>query len=181
MKYEEKTLTSELVYDGRIIKVYRDRVKLPNGAESFREMVRHRGAVAAVPITGDGKVYLVKQFRYAVGRELLEIPAGKLDTEDEDPEWRMIEELEEEIGMRPGRLESLGYVYTSPGFTSERINLYLAFDLTPSRKSRDEDEFLDVVVEDLDEVVKMCIKGEIVDAKTVVAIFRAIERLKGGV
>ena len=180
MRFSEKTLESTLVYDGKIIKVYRDRVELPNGSESFREIVRHRGAVAAVPLSDDGKVYMVKQFRYAVGKELLEIPAGKLDSDDEDPEWRMVEELEEEIGMRPKRLDYMGYIYTSPGFATERIHLYLARNLVPSKKEGDEDEFLDVVVLDFDEVIEMCARGEIVDSKTISAVFRVERYLRGG-
>ncbi len=180
MNFEEKTVSSNLVFDGKIMKVYTDEVLLPNGKRGYREWIYHRGAVAAVPIQ-DGKVFLVRQYRYAVKKELLEIPAGKLDSDDEDPEWRIKEELMEEIGMEPGNLEYLGYIYTSPGFASEKIHLYLATDLKPRKENPDEDEFLDVVIVDLDEVLKKCLNGEIVDSKTVAGVVRAYARLKGGI
>ncbi len=180
MDYTEKTVEEKLVYDGKIIKVYRNKVLLPNGRESTREIVKHRGAVAAVPYE-DGMIYLVKQYRYAAGQHLLEIPAGKLDSDGEDPEWRMKEELMEEIGKYPEKLEYLGYIYTSPGFATEKIHLYLATGLVDKKASADEDEFLDVVKLPLEKVYEMCINGEIVDSKTVVAIVRAWSKIKGGI
>lgn len=178
--FTEKALESNLVFDGKVIKVYTDKVILPNGRVGYREVVRHRGAVAAVPYQ-DGKVYLVRQFRYAAKKHLLEIPAGKLDADDEDPQWRMEEELMEEIGKRPGKLEYLGYIYTSPGFATEKIHLYLATDLVDEKRKADEDEFLEVVEIELEEAVKMCISGEIVDSKTVAAILRAWHKIRGGI
>ena len=178
MELKEEKIEEKLVFSGKIINVYVDKVKLPNGKVGRREVVRHRGAVAAVPYE-KGKVYLVKQFRYAANRVLLEIPAGKLDEDDEDPEWRIKEELKEEIGKYPKKLEYLGYIYTSPGFATEKIHLYLATDLVDEKEKGDEDEFIEVEVMDLEEAFKKCINGEIVDSKTIAAITRAWFRIKG--
>jgi len=179
MDFTERKISEKLIFDGKIIKVYKDRVLLPNGKEGYREVVRHKGAVAAVPIDGD-EVIMVRQFRYAVGRHLLEIPAGKLDSEDEDPEWRIKEELMEEIGKCPQKLEYLGYIYTSPGFATERIHLYLATDLVDDKRDTDEDEFIEVVRIKFEEALRKVLEGEIVDSKTVAGIVRAWHKFKGG-
>ena len=178
--FTEKPISSNLVFDGKVIKVYKETVLLPNGKKGYREIVRHRGAVAAVPVQ-DGKIYLVRQFRYAAQTHLLEVPAGKLDSDDEDPEWRTREELMEEIGKDAKTLIPLGYIYTSPGFATEKIYLYLATDLVDKKKEADEDEFLEIVEMDFEEAVKMCVEGEIPDSKTNVAIMRAWHKLKGGI
>ena len=177
--FTEKTLKSEVVFKGKIIEVRTDRVILPNGREGYREIVYHRGAVAAVPYK-DGKVYLVRQFRYAAKEHLLEVPAGKLDADGEDPEWRIKKELREEIGMNPRKLVYMGYIYTSPGFATEKIHLYFATDLEEMREEADEDEFLEIVEMDLKEAYEMCLDGRITDAKTVAAIVRAVRVLEEG-
>ncbi len=179
MDFTEKKISEELEFDGKIIKVYTDKVLLPNGKEGYREVVRHKGAVAAVPIDGD-EVIMVRQFRYAAGKHLLEIPAGKLDSDDEDPEWRIKEELMEEIGKYPQKLEYLGYIYTSPGFATEKIHLYLATDLVDNKKETDEDEFVEVVRMRFEEALRMVLEGEIVDSKTIAGIVRAWYKFKGG-
>ncbi|MCD6449929.1 MAG: NUDIX hydrolase [Thermotogaceae bacterium] len=179
MDFTEKKISENLVFDGRIIKVCTDKVCLPNGKEAYREVVKHRGAAAAVPIDED-EIIMVRQFRYPVQEHLLEIPAGKLDSNDENPEWRAKEELMEEIGKYPQRLEYLGYIYTSPGFTTEKIHLYLATDLVDNKRDTDEDEFVEVVRIKFEEALKMVLEGEIVDSKTIAGITRAWHKLKGG-
>ncbi len=177
--FTEKTVKSDVIFKGKIIEVRKDEVELPNGKRGYRELVYHRGAVAAVPYE-DGKVYLVRQFRYAVKEHLLEVPAGKLDDDDEDPEWRMRKELHEEIGKDPKKMIYLGYIYTSPGFATEKIHLYLALDLEDLKEEADEDEFVEVVALDFEETVKMCLDGRINDAKTIAAIMRAKGALEEG-
>ncbi len=177
--FAEKTISSKVVFRGKVIEVRTDEVLLPNGKNGYREIVYHRGAVAAVPYEG-GKVYLVRQYRYAAKRHLLEVPAGKLDSDDEDPEWRMIKELREEIGKEPSRMVNLGYIYTSPGFATERIHIYFASDFKNAKDKADEDEFLEVVEMDFDRALEMCLNGEIVDSKTIVAITRAKRFLEEG-
>jgi ADP-ribose pyrophosphatase len=178
--FTEKTLESRTVFKGKIIEVRTDKVKLPNGRESYREIVLHRGAVAAVPYE-DGKVFLVRQFRYAARSHLLEVPAGKLDEDEEDPEWRIRKELREEIGMDPNRLIYLGYVYTSPGFATEKIHLYLALNLKEMKEEADEDEFLEVIEFDFEEAYEMCLDGRINDSKTIAALIRAKKVLEEGI
>ncbi len=179
MDFTERTLESKVVFKGKIIEVRTDKIILPDGREGYRELVYHRGAVAAVPYE-NGKVYLVRQYRYAAAQHLLEVPAGKLDSDDEDPEWRMKKELREEIGKDPKTLRYLGYIYTSPGFATEKIHLYLATGLSDMKEKPDDDEFLEVVEMDFEEVYDMCLSGEIVDSKTIAAIVRAKRALEEG-
>ena len=167
---KEIALKSDVIFKGKILKVKVDKVKLPNGKESTREVVEHPGAVVVVPMIGD-KVIMVEQYRYPIGRTLLELPAGKLDP-GETPEECARRELEEETGYRAGRITYLGKIYTSPGFSSEIVHIFLAEDLKEGANKTDEDEFLDVVKKDFKNVVKECLEGKIEDAKTVVAVLR---------
>ena len=139
-------------------------------------MILHCGAAAIIPVTADGKVLFVKQYRYPVGEALLEIPAGKMDP-GETPDACAARELEEETGYR-GTLKKLGYVYTTPGFCNETIHLYLATDLVHTAQHLDEGEFLDVLPIPLDEVWDMIRKGQIYDAKTLSAFAIARDVLK---
>ncbi|GAI62454.1 unnamed protein product, partial [marine sediment metagenome] len=127
----EKTLSSQLIYDGRVVKLRVDTVRMPSGRETRREIVEHRDCVAIVAVDADDNVLLVKQFRKSVEKELLEIPAGGIDP-GEDPVTTVRREMQEETGYLPGKVEKLGGFYSSPGFCTEYLHLYLATDLTPS-------------------------------------------------
>jgi len=166
----ETTLESNVVFEGKILKVKVDKVRLPNGRESIREVVEHPGAVVVIPLINN-KVIMVEQFRYPVGKTLLELPAGKLDP-GETPEECARRELEEETGYKAKEMIYLGRMYTSPGFSSEIIHIFLAKDMEKGINKTDEDELLNVVEENFEDVVRKCLDGEIEDAKTVVAILR---------
>ncbi|MGB9789049.1 NUDIX domain-containing protein [Thermotoga caldifontis] len=163
---EEKTLESKTVFAGRIITVKVDRVSLTNGRTSLREVVLHPGAVAVLPLFDNGDVVLVKQFRYPVGEVLIEVPAGKLDL-GEKPEQCALRELREETGINAGKLEYVGFLYTSPGFSNERIHLYIAEELSQHEQDLDVDEIVETIRLPLKDALRMCIDGEITDAKTV--------------
>ncbi len=171
--YEEKQLASELMFDGKILHVYNDRIELPDGREASREYVKHIGAVAVVPITDDGEVICVRQYRYAISSSVLEIPAGKLDYKGEDPEGAVRRELREETGAVCKKLTYMGKYYSSPAILDECIHLYLAEGLEFGETDLDEDEFIDVVRVPLTELVEKIISGEIIDGKTQSAVMRA--------
>ena len=172
MKLEEKKISSEVIFDGRVLHVHVDRVTLPNGKEATRECVHHVGAVAVLPLTESGEVVLERQYRYPFGEVLVEIPAGKLESPEEDPRKAALRELEEETGLVPERLEYLGDYYASPAILNERIRLYLATGLTQTASHTDEDEFLDLFTMPLDELVREVMTGNIPDGKTQVAALR---------
>ena len=169
-------LESRRVWEGRIIDVAVERVRLPNGNVCELELIRHPGAAAVVPVDAEGRVVLVRQYRHAASGWLLEVPAGKLDG-DEPPEACAAREVEEETGLRPGRLAPLGWIWTTPGFTDEKIWLYLATDLEPSRAALQPDEVLHVERLPLDEAARMAADGRIRDAKSVCALLRASHTL----
>ena len=173
MNLEEKTLRSELIFDGKVLHVYCDDVALPNGERSVREYIKHVGAVCIVPITDDGLVVLERQHRYALHEDIVEIPAGKLDSPDEDPRSAALRELREETGIVPAELIDLGVYYGSPALIGERIHMYLARGLTFGAQALDEDEFLEVFTLPLATVVEQVLAGEIPDGKTQVAILKA--------
>ncbi|MDT8901086.1 NUDIX domain-containing protein [Anaeroselena agilis] len=168
----EHRLASEIVYNGKILTVRHDRVRLPDGREATRDVVGHPGAVAVVPITATGEIVLVRQYRYPVAKELLEVPAGKLD-KGEQPEDCARRELEEETGYRAGRLEHLATFYTAPGFTDEIMHLYLARDLSPTAQNTDGDEFIDIEYYTASQVKKLLADKEIIDAKTIIGLLMA--------
>jgi ADP-ribose pyrophosphatase len=165
------------VYEGRVVHLSIDRVRLPNGRECELEMIRHPGAAAVVPVDEDDRILLVRQYRHAAGGWLLEVPAGKLD-DGEDPAQCARREVEEETGFRPDDLLPMGWIWTTPGFTDERIWLYLARRLMPARQRLQRDEVLTVERRPLEEAIRMAESGEIRDAKTVCALLRA-RRLVG--
>ena len=176
--HTEKTLTSELKYGGHIINVFSDTVELENGKSAFRDVVRHKGAICVAPLTDKGELLFVKQFRYPIDRELLELPAGKRDSLDEDPLDCCHRELEEETGMLAGEVIHLGSFVASPGFCDEVIELYLARSLKNGVANPDEDEFLDVIAIPLDRAVKMVMSGEIDDGKTQLLILKTAKYLE---
>jgi len=173
---EAKRLGRRQVYDGRIVRLSVDRVLLPNGHETELELIRHRGAAAVVPVDDEGAVWLVRQYRYAASGWLLEVPAGKLDG-GEPPEDCARREVVEETGRRVRRLEPLGAIFTTPGFTDERIWLYLATGLEPADQALERHEVLSVVRMPLGEAVELALAGGIEDAKSVCALLRAARRL----
>lgn len=170
-KFEEKTISTEPIYDGRIIKVQKDLVTLPNGKTASRELVKHPGAVGIIPITAEGKLIVVEQYRKALERSLIEIPAGKLEP-GEKPATTAIRELEEETGMGANQFDYLQTIATSPGFANEEIHLFIAKDLYKIAQpaSLDEDEFVELMEIDLEEAEEMIVNGSISDAKTVIAV-----------
>lgn len=168
----EKFLKSATVFTGNLLTVYCDTVKLPNGKEATREFIKHPGAVAVVPITDDGKIVLVRQFRYPIGKSMLEVPAGKLD-HGEAPDECVLRELEEETGYIAKRIRKLSSMYTTPGFTDEVIHLYVADELTLAKQRPDEDEFLDVEVYTKEEIKSMIADGTINDGKSMLALLLA--------
>lgn len=174
----EECVSSRLIFDGRVVQLYVDRVRLPDGREAEREYMRHIGAVCVLPLDRDGVVHCVRQYRYPHGEVLLEIPAGKLDSKTEDRASAALRELQEETGYRCGRLTFLGSIYTSPAILDEVIGLYLAEELTSGETHFDEDEFLAPVAVPLEELADRVMRGEIPDAKTQLAVLRVRELLR---
>ena len=156
---------STLLYDGKIIQLYKDTVTLENNTDATREYIHHSGGVSIAALTPEEEIYLVKQFRYPYHKVVLELPAGKRN-EGEDPLACGKRELEEEVGLIAAKYTSLGQLYPTPAYVDEIIHLYLAEDLSPTKPHLDPDEFLDVVKLPLREAVQMVLRGEICDAKT---------------
>ncbi len=169
-------LSSRTVFAGRRIQVRVDRLRLPGGREHDFEMIHHPGAAAVVPLLATGEVLLLRQYRYATGGWLLEIPAGTLSP-GETPEACAARELQEETGFQAAALQPLGWIWTTPGFTDERIWLYLATGLSAGRQALDDDEILTLARMPLVQAVTMAAGGEIVDGKSVAALLRASSRL----
>jgi ADP-ribose pyrophosphatase len=166
---EEKMLSSETEFDGRRLKVKIDAVKMPSGRESTREVVEVGDAVTIVPVDERGNILMVRQYRYPVGRELLELPAGGIDG-DESPEEAVIREMQEETGYRPGRVERLGGFYSAPGFCTEYLYLYLAAELTVSRLYDEDTEMITLECFTPDEIRSLIESGEIEDAKSIAGL-----------
>jgi len=164
-----RVLSSEEVYRGRAVSLVREEVLLPSGKRIYRECVIHRGASAVIPVKSDGRIILVKQYRHPVGEILLEIPAGTLRP-GEDPMSCAERELEEETGYKAGKIRHLLTIYPSPGYSSEKLYIYLAEDLERSRQSLEVDEDISVVEMSLDEIMDRIRGGVIKDAKTIAAI-----------
>jgi ADP-ribose pyrophosphatase len=176
--FEEKQKSSRLIFDGTVLHVYRDEIYLPNGKEGYREFCRHNGAVCVVPVTDEGEVILVRQYRYAVGQMMLEIPAGKLDTPDEDPTSAALRELREETGATCRSLTYMGVYFPSPAILTEKIHVYLAEGLEFGENDLDDDEFLEVLRIPMDKLVDMIVNGEVPDGKTQMAVLRAEKMIK---
>ena len=164
-----------VAYQGRSITVCVEEAELPNGRRVDLDVVRHPGAAAVVPFETDRVVLLIRQFRHAAGGTIWEVPAGKLD--GDAPEVCAAKELEEEAGRRAGRLERLGSIWTTPGFTDEVIHLFAAFDLEPIPQRLESDEVIEVVPTPIEEALEMIWRGELRDGKSAIALIHAARRI----
>ena len=171
MAHTEEKLESQTIYQGRIIAVTQDTVRLENGKNAKREVVHHHGGAGVAALNEKGEIYLVRQYRYALGRELIEIPAGKLE-KGEDPLEAARRELGEEAGLCAAAWHSLGAVIPTCGYCSEVIHLYAATGLAPVGQHLDEDEFLSLFTLPLKAARSMVLSGEIADGKTVAAVLK---------
>lgn len=169
--HTEKKISGTVPFDGRIFRVERDEIELENGRRSFREVARHKSGGACVLCELDGKIAFVRQFRYAYGQELLELPAGKLDPGETHAECA-IRELREETGLLAGRLIDLGECCPSPGWMLERLHIFAAEDVRRGEARLDEGEFLDVVWLERDKALDMVLRNELPDAKTQIALLK---------
>lgn len=171
MAHFEIKRSSREIYSGHILRLTSDTVELENGKQAKREVVHHPGGAGVVPMTENGEVYLVRQFRYAFGQELLEIPAGKLE-QGEDPMETAYRELKEECGLTAQRMQPLHPIYPSVGYDTEIIYLYLATGLSQTEACPDADEFLTPEKWPLEQLVERIMAGELRDAKTVAALLK---------
>lgn len=164
-----KRIGRKLEFEGKIVKFYSDTMQLPDGTTAIWDFIEHKGAAAIVPVTENGDIIMVRQYRNAPERYTLEIPAGGLNA-GEDRKTAAIRELEEETGFKSGRVEHLLDLYTTVAFCNELIGIYYTEELTPAKQHLDPDEFLNVEVHSLSELTKMILDGRIQDAKTIAAV-----------
>lgn len=176
-KLVERTVDSKEVFSGNMLHVFRDEIELPNGKAATREYVKHVGAVAVVPVTEDGNVVMEKQYRYPARRVVTEIPAGKLDSPDEDRLKAAKRELKEETGIEADEWEELGEYHPASAYCNEKIWMFIARGLHKGKQDLDEDEFLNVVEVPLEELVEQVLDGTIKDGKTQVALLKAAVRV----
>lgn len=174
----ETRIDSKKLYGGVIFDLYRDAVALPDGGRSVREYVRHVGAACVVPVTADGKVLMVRQYRYPFGAVLTEVPAGKLDGRDEDPAEAARRELREETGASAASMTYLGPYYPTCAYSDEVIHMYLARGLTYGACAPDEDEFLEPLEIPLEDLIRDVMAGKIPDGKTQTALLKAYYLIK---
>ncbi len=174
----ERQTGTRRIYDGRIIRVRVDTVRLDDGREAVREVVEHPGAVAVVPVL-DSRIVMVRQFRYPAGREMLEIPAGTLEP-GEDPQQCAERELAEETGYQAGRMRRFFHAWLAPGYSEEQMHFYLATDLSPCSAEQDEDEAVAVELLEQEDVLQALEDGRICDAKTAAGLLLALNILSEG-
>ena len=174
---EDQLLSTKRIYSGKVLKLDLDTVGLPNGRTTELEILRHPGASAVVPLKEDGRVVLIRQLRHAAGGFIYEIPAGKLDPQ-EDPRDCAARELEEETGYRAGTLELLTSIWTAPGFTDEVIHIFQGANLQKGKQNLDQDEVLEIVEWPLEEAISKIIDGTIRDAKTIIGLQMVFGRPK---
>jgi ADP-ribose pyrophosphatase len=172
-----KLIESQRIFTGAVFDVDRDRIIEEEGIEIVREVVRHPGGAGGLPLLEDGRVILVRQYRHPAGRELLEIPAGRIE-DGEMPLDCAAREIEQETGFRARHLEKLAEFYTTPGFCEEKLHIYLATGLVAAPRQLDHDEFVDVVDLPLADAVDMAKRGEIEDSKTIIALLLAEGRIR---
>jgi ADP-ribose pyrophosphatase len=177
---EEKTLSSELIYEGRAVKLRLDTVETASGRKTTREIVEHSDCVAVVPIDAEGNIVLVKQYRQPVEKELVEIPAGGIEP-GEDPPAAVRRELREEIGYLPRKVERLGGFYSSPGFCTEYLYLYRATDLVPSQLHAEDTDSISLVRVPISEIPGLIASGKICDAKSIAGLLTFLGISKGDI
>lgn len=177
MEYFETKRGGETKYHGVIVDVTVDEVELHTGEKTKREVVHHPGGVAILPVDENGIAYVVRQFRYPFGKMILECPAGKLEL-GEEPRQAALRELSEETGLECGELLELGAIYATPGYCTETLYIYLALDLTQKEAHLDQGEYLNVERYPLSQLVELCMKGELSDGKTTVAVLKAARILE---
>src|SRR5947209_9772588 len=159
MEHDERVVSTEAIFDGKVVHLRIDTVRMADGREARREIVAHDGAACIVPVTDDGSVLMVRQYRLPAGQALLEVPAGKLE-KGEDGAACAARELQEEVGFRPGHLEKLGEFYLAPGYSTELMHAFLATGLTRAQADPDEDEHVETVTLSLQEACRMAATGE---------------------
>jgi len=169
----EKVLDSQTIYEGRLLNLHVENIELPSGKRTTREIINHHGAVVIVAVDAEENTFLVRQYRSAVKRPLLEVPAGKIDP-GEKPEETASRELIEETGYSAGRMEALGGFYASPGYSTEYLYLFYATDLKPADVAIDDDEIAEILQVPLAEIPGMISSGEICDSKSVAGLLRVI-------
>ncbi|MGB5529858.1 MAG: NUDIX hydrolase [Ignavibacteriaceae bacterium] len=166
-----RIVKSEVIYRGKVFNTIVDQIEYKSGNKAVREVAEHPGGAVVVPVTGEGKIVMVTQHRFPVDKILLELPAGKLG-KNEDPRICAIRELEEETGYKSDNVKELGSIYTTPGYSTEKLWIYLAKDLQPGNNNREEGEFgMEVFEFTMEEVEQKIYSGEIVDGKTICGIF----------
>ncbi len=177
-KLIEKVLSTELVFPGRFLKIWRDDVELPNGHRSFREYLKHPGAAMIIPKLPNGKYLMIYQYRHSVGQVFLEFPAGKTDR-GETTEQTAARELQEEVGYKPGKLTLLTHIHPVIGYSNEKIDLYLAENLISAPAMLDPDEVLETVELTIEEIMQKIWNNEVTDVKTQIGAFWLLRHLKG--
>ena len=173
----ERTISSEQIYSGRAIKLRVDTIEKPDGRKTIREIVEHADCVAVVVLDEDNNVVMVRQLREAVGKSLMEIPAGGIDP-GEGPVEAVRRELQEEIGLLPHKIEKIGGFYATPGYCTEYLYLYLATDLKPSRLEAEDTENIEVVRVPLEQIPALIESGDICDAKSIAGLLKFIHLKK---
>ena len=174
---EEKTSSSAIVFQGKLLDVRIDKVILPNGDNGVREWINHPGAVCCIPILPSGKIALIRQYRYSVRKMMIELPAGKLD-KNETPENCAIRELEEEIGYKANKVTFLTNIHPAIGFANEKMWIYYAEDLEKTNQKLDSDEFIEIIPTKLEDALKMVWNGSITDVKTMIGLIWADKVLR---
>ena len=174
---EEKTSSSAIVFQGKLLDVRIDKVILPNGDNGVREWINHPGAVCCIPILPNGKIALIRQYRYSVRKMMIELPAGKLD-KNEAPEDCAIRELEEEIGYKANKITFLTNIHPAIGFADEKMWIYFAEDLEKTNQKLDSDEFIEIIPTKLEDALEMVWNGEITDVKTIIGLIWADKVLR---
>ena len=177
MTFEEKTISSQLVYEGAILNLRKDKVYVVGNKVSYREIVEHNGGVTLAAVTEDKKIVMVKQFRKSIERVILEVPAGKIE-KGEDPQETALRELKEETGYTAANITRLAEIYPSVGYSQELLHIYLCTGLTPGETEFDDNEALDIVEYDFMEMYDMVVSGQIDDGKTVAAVLLAKPQLE---
>ena len=177
-RLKESPISTKVVYKGKFLDVRRDEVLLPDGKSGTREWINHPGAAVIVPILPDGKIALIRQFRYAARSEFIELPAGKLD-KGEDPETCALRELEEEIGYRANKITFLAHIHPAIGFANELMSIFLAEDLEKTKDNRDKDEFLELIPTKLEVAVDLVWENKITDVKSIVGLLW-LQKIKNG-